>query len=76
MAQANADGDSPGGEHIDTTHLFGDVYFVDKYGAGWWLAAIGNILLIPPLGVFLTVYMAIKSLKTADDEIQLYEAED
>ena len=72
MATIDAgESDTPWGEHIDATHITGDLWFVDRWASWHWYLAGALCLLVPPAGVFLLVYFASASIYTADDDIPL-----
>jgi len=67
------DTNEPWPDWADATHLSGDVYFIDKYGGGWWMAAAMISIGLFPLGPIMPIYMAMRCLKRPDDDIELYK---
>jgi hypothetical protein len=67
--------DTPWGEHIDATHITGDVWYVSKYPAWYWYLAGVLCLLAPPAGVFLGVFLLSASVHRASEELDIGAAE-
>jgi len=63
-----ADGDP---ERVEATHLFGDVYYQERWPSWYWYLAAGLCIAVPPAGVFLLTYMALSNI-TAGEERTVY----
>lgn len=62
--------DSPW-SHIDATHLTGDLYYVEKYSAFWWIASALTTLMVPPVGAFCIAWMVFQGIERKQDEIEI-----
>jgi len=61
---ADGDTDAPAAEG---THLFGDVYYIDRWPSWYWYLGAALCVLLPPAGVFLVVYLFVSNVTTGEE---------
>lgn len=59
-------------EAVDATHITGDVWFINRYGSGWYMAAVISAVLLAPVGVPLLAFLLFKSLHRGGDPVEVY----
>jgi hypothetical protein len=55
------------GEGVEATHLFGDVYYQERWPSWYWYLGAALCVLLPPAGVFLLTYMALSNITTGKE---------